>query len=100
VRVYATAHADGTRAESALVLMATMRVLGFSGLPPRARVRAAPLHAPGLDARHALAFGADERTLLPGTDWTLRYRPAGQVAHDGTLDLALPAGSALLLHTS
>jgi hypothetical protein len=100
VRVYASAHGDGVRIVAINTSPVEARVLGFGGLPPGARVLAAPLRAPTLDARHALAFGADERTLLPGTDWTLRYHPAGSVAHDGTLDLALPAGSALLLHTS
>jgi hypothetical protein len=100
VRVYATAHGDGTRIVAINTSADTPRVLGFSGLPPRARVRAAPLRAPGLDARHALAFGADDRTLAPGTDWTLRFQDMPPVTRDGTLDFTLQAGSALLLHTS
>jgi hypothetical protein len=100
VRMYATAHADGTRIVAINTSPDTPRVIGIEGLPPRARVRAAPLHAPGLDARHALAFGEDERTLLPGAGWTLRYRAMPPVAQDGRLALTLPAGAALLLHTS
>lgn len=100
VRVYATAHGDGARIVAINTSPDTPRVLGFSGLPPGASVRAAPLHAAGLDARHALAFGEDDRTLLPGAGWTLRYRTMPPAAHDGTLDLKLPPGSALLLHTS
>jgi hypothetical protein len=100
VRVYATAHADGTRIVAINASADTARVLGFSGLPSRARVRIAPLHAPGLDARHALAFGADDRTLAPGAGWTLRFQAKPPVAQDGTLEFTLPAGSALLIHTS
>jgi hypothetical protein len=100
LRMYATAHADGTRIVAINTSPDTPRVLGIEGLPPRARVRAAPLHAPGLDARHALAFGEDERTLLPGAGWTLRYRAIPPVGQDGRLALMLPAGSALLIHTS
>ena len=100
VRVYATAHADGTRIVAINTSPDTPRVLGFSGLAPGAGVRAAPLHAPALDARHALAFGEDDRTLLPGAGWILRYQAMPPVDHEGTFEVALPVGSALLLHTS
>jgi hypothetical protein len=100
VRMYATAHEDGTRIVAINTSADTARVLGVEGLRPRARVQAAPLHAPSLDARHALAFGADDRALVPGAGWTLRYRTLAPVARDGRLELTLPAGTALLLHTS
>jgi hypothetical protein len=100
VRVYATAHEDGTRIVAINTSADAARVLGIVGLRPRSRVRAAPLHAPGLDARYALSFGEDDRTLLPGANWTLRFQAMPPVERDGTLQLTLPAGSALLLHTS
>jgi hypothetical protein len=100
LRVYATAHEDGARIVAINTSPTESRVLGFTGLPPGARVRAAALRAPGLDARYALAFGEDEGALAPGAGWTLRYRSMPPVARDGGFEAALPAGSALLLHTS
>lgn len=99
VRVYAIAHADGVRIV-AINTGAEARKLGFGGLPRRARVQAAPLHAPAIDARYAMAFGEDDHALAPGTAWSLRYRTMTPVTRNGTFDLALPAGSAVLLHLS
>jgi hypothetical protein len=100
LRVYATAHGDGTRIVAINTSPDTPRVLAVEVLRPRTRVRTAPLRAPSLDARHALAFGEDEGTLLPGAGWTLRYRDLPPVARNGKIELTLPAGSALLLRTS
>lgn len=100
VRVYATEHGDGLRIVAINTSPTQARKLGFAGLRARAQVHAAPLQAPSLDARQSLKFGEDDRTLAPGTAWSLRYRSMPKVARDGTLDLALPAGSAVLLHAS
>lgn len=100
LRVYATAHGDGVRIVAINTSATESRLLSLTGLPKGARVRAAPLRAPGLEARYALAFGEGEGALAPGAGWTLRYRNMPPVARDGGLQLALPAGSALLLHTS
>lgn len=100
LRVYASAHGDGTRIVAINTSPDTARVLRFEGLRAHAGVRAAPLRAPSLDARHALVFGEDQGALLPGAAWRLRYRDLPPVARDGSIEPTLPAGSALLLHTS
>jgi hypothetical protein len=100
VRMYATAHDDGTRIVAINASRTDARQLRVARLPARAAVRAAPLAAPGVAARAALVFGTDDRTLVPGTDWSLRYRALPPVPPDGVLDVALPAGSAMLLHVA
>ncbi|WP_322400600.1 hypothetical protein [Massilia luteola] len=99
-RVYATAHDDGTRIVAVNASRTRARALRFAGLPPRAGVRAAPLSAPDVAARTALVFGQDDRTLMPGTDWQLRYRALRPVSTHGALDVTLPAGTAILIHVA
>lgn len=100
VRVYATSHDDGMRIVAINASQNEARKLGFAGLRAKAGVKAAPLRAPAIDARYALAFGEGENALATGTAWSLRYRSMQAVGRDGTFDLALPAGSAILLHVS
>ncbi|TFW30161.1 hypothetical protein [Duganella callida] len=99
VRVYATAAPDGSvRIVAINTSQHTARTPGFSGLKAGRAVQAAPLRAPSLTARTALTFGSDSGTLEPGAEWQLRYTSVAPVSASGALDVALPAGSAVLLH--
>ncbi|MRW88683.1 hypothetical protein GJ699_01645 [Duganella sp. FT80W] len=97
VRVYAAAGADGVRIVVINSSQTESRVLGFSGLAPRAAVRVAPLQAPSLNSRDALTFGTDSRTLEPDAAWELQYQEVAPVSNHGTLDIQVSAGSAALI---
>jgi hypothetical protein len=97
LRVFAASGDDGMRIAIINASPNQARTLSLSGLVAGAKVESAPLTAPSLTSRDKLGFGVDDRTLTPNAPWSLRYRTLRAVNGKGTIDLSVPAGSAMLL---